>query len=189
MENTLRIRELSRNTSGAVYKNVDTQTGINIRRDTAHAAMTREVGELTESITFIPDTHHNRCMLVRRQDVEVACFEKGKWRVIPKTWLEEVFKPAEGAKPLPLELKKASPAPAPIKFSNKPEAPQTVIKCADDLLKLSKSNQLAAINGLIGAKNIDEAFQKTLLEALSTSVDAKLSPKVKELATKALAGS
>lgn len=182
MEQYLRIRELARTGTKVLYKDVDVETGVTANRGIACAAMTRPRGELTEHITFLPDTPHNRCLLMARKETEVAYAQGSKWVVVPEAWLEGMFAPAKNATPLPLEGALSFPTKPPSK-PKKTGEPATISGIAD-FLNLSKTDQQAAVNKLV--MEVPSDFRSNLLTELATCTDSGLSPKARKMAVEAV---
>lgn len=182
MDNTLRIHEITRNGHVATYNNVDLGTALNIQRGTVTAAMQRPTGKTLEMecITFVPDTVHNRCKFLQNLDVETAEYVKGAWKVIPRDWLKDAFKPAKGST-LFVDEKKPK---APPQGDDNPDK-DTMIRTVEDFLKLTEPNQVAALTALIDS-NATAEFKNQLITDISTSQDVKLAVKAKELANRYL---
>lgn len=173
MQGYLRIRDFVNLGSLAAYPNIEDSTG---RRDMVKASATRNVKqgdkEVTECISFVRDTHHNRCMLLLNREIEeVSEWQEGKgWARVSKAWAEGVFSPCAGEKPVA--------APKAAEGSGEGGEPEINVSDLESILKLRKGEQVKVVT--------TEGCPMALLKAISETEDPRVSPKAKSLALSAL---
>lgn len=183
MEKTLRVREETTNGEPAIYAGVDLGSPGMVARGKTTPVMVKEMGGHKRlTITFVPDTYHNRAFFLQRSTVELAEWLDNEWVVIQPSWLEVAFSPAKGGLAIPTGIKK----PEPPKPQAKPEKPTTITDAAA-FAKIPKSQQVAQLKKLFESETPEE-FKKMMLNDIIKSEDPNLANTTKQQAEKFLKG-
>ena len=164
----LRVRELRPFGQVAKYSNVDLGRDQGSGRGDTACSFFRPKQEYYECFTFLPDTIHNRIVMLHNPKVELAEWKGGVWVSVPPSAAEEYLGPATGTVPPP----------------GKPVAAK--------VHSLQASDGRVVVNDLEGFLGIPEKAQVELLksgrimgEALAeilSSEDSRISKKVRDAA-------
>ncbi len=164
----LRIREIRPFGQVSRFPNVDLGAGgVQVRGDSIASIYRTLPDGKTESLTFLPDTLHNRACLCQRRDIEIAEEIGGGFAILDSAQiLADVFRPASGAtETVVLELEPAVVTPD-----------DAVLAVLADFLALSKDEQLAAL----------ETAPEPALRAIVASQDPRVTEELRALVVEAL---
>lgn len=171
---TLRVREIRPFGSVAKYSNLDLGRETGTGRGDVTAAFHREVDGKYECFAFVPDTLHNRVMLLQKGSIELAvqAFDAGiyVWRRLKSDELDVHLAPAKDMDaPEPQSNMEVGTSAAAV-------ATEAVIKDLEDFLRLTRREQLNAVK--------DTNFPLDKLAEIMECKDVRLSEQAREAAIK-----